>query len=111
MKTNDFVEYIVHDLLAQIDGINARAMFGGHGLYKDGIIFGVIMDGELYFKTNEKTKIKYEKYGSKPFTYSKGRTKSITMSYWKLPAEIMDDPDELKKWVVESCRISRLKKK
>lgn len=111
MKKSDFAEYVVHDLLGQISRITARAMFGGHGLYKGGVIFGIIADGQLYFKTDEKTSKKYKKLGSSPFTYSKGKVKSITMSYWELPAEIMDDPEELKKWVLESSRISKQSKK
>ncbi|MFH1534853.1 MAG: TfoX/Sxy family protein [Patescibacteria group bacterium] len=111
MKKNDFAEYVIHDLLGTMNGITARAMFGGHSLYKDGMIFGIIADGQLYFKTDEETQKKYKQFDSKPFVYSKGKVKSTTMSYWELPSEIIDNPEELQKWVLESSRISREQKK
>ena len=45
MKSNEFVEWVTGDLLAQMSGVTARAMFGGYGVYKDGVIFGIIVDG------------------------------------------------------------------
>ncbi len=46
---NSFDDYVVHDVLGHIDGISARAMFGGHGIYKDGVIFAIIAYDELFF--------------------------------------------------------------
>jgi DNA transformation protein len=83
-------------------------MFGGYGLYLDGTIFGIIADDQIYFKTDENSQVRYEQLGSKPFTYAKGKAKSVTMSYWELPAEIMDDPNELRQWVIESSAISKI---
>lgn len=108
---NDFTEYVIHDLLGHIDGITARAMFGGYGLYLDGIIFGIIADDQIYFKTDKNTQAKYEALGSKPFTYNQGKAKSVTMSYWELPTEIMDDQNKLRQWVLESSRISKINKR
>jgi DNA transformation protein len=110
MKQSNFAEYVIHDLLGNIAGISARAMFGGHGLYLDGVIFGIIADDQIFFKTDKITQAKYEALGSKPFTYAVGKTKSVSMSYWELPAEIMDDPNELRKWILESYKISKSKK-
>ena len=45
---NDFVEYVL-DRLSSFGRMRARAMFGGHGIYKDDLIIGIIVDGELYF--------------------------------------------------------------
>ncbi len=106
MKTSDFVDYVVQDLLSGLDSVRARAMFGGWGIYKDGVILGIIVDDELYFKVGPGNQAKYESHGSQPFTYE-SRGKSIAMSYWEVPAEVMDDREAILLWAQESHAISR----
>ena len=109
-QNNTFAEYVVHDLLGHIDGVTARAMFGGHGIYKDGVIFAIIADDELYFKVDESNRAQYEARGSHPFVYAKGGHKSTTMSYWLVPQDILEDKDRLREWVEQSVAISAAKK-
>jgi len=94
-------EYVVHDLLSQIRGITSRAMFGGYGIYKNGKIFAIIADGELYFKVGDSNKADYQKHDSKPFVYD-AHGKQMEMSYWQLPQEIMDNKDKVAIWVEKS---------
>jgi len=47
---NEFVTYVIEDVLGDIPGITSRAMFGGYGIYRDGIIFSLIAFNQLYFK-------------------------------------------------------------
>ena len=110
MPKNDFVEYVVKDLLAEVRGVTSRAMFGGFGLYKDGVIFGIIVDDEVYFKVGDPNRKKYEKAGSRPFTYQNARGKDIAMSYWAVPADVLEDREAIALWAEESCRISRAKR-
>ncbi len=104
-KTN-FHDYVVKDLMAGIPGIHSRAMFGGFGLYKNGQIFGIIVDDEVYFKVGDANRKDYERKGSEPFTYKAKGNKRVTMSYWHLPAEILDDGEVLAEWVERSRQIS-----
>ncbi len=110
-STNNFQEYVVHDLLREIPGITARAMFGGYGLYKDGLIFAIIVEDELYFKVDDTNQKEFEKYGSEPFVYMGKNNKPMTMGYWKLPGEIMEDTALLEKWVTVSYEVSVKSKK
>lgn len=73
-------------------------MFGGFGLYRDGVIFGILRsDGDIYLKCDEETVEQFRTAGSRPFAYSKdGR--HFTMSYWALPSEALDDSDALTLW-------------
>jgi DNA transformation protein and related proteins len=73
-------------------------MFGGFGLYRDGLIFGILRsDGDIYLKGDDETAEQFRAVGSQPFVYSKdGR--HFTMSYWALPSEALDDSDALKLW-------------
>lgn len=100
----------MHDALAGIPGITSRAMFGGWGIYKDKKIFGLIADGELYFKVDETTKPEYESYGSRPFTYT-NRGKTYAMSYWLVPEEVLERPDEIYEWVEKAAHAGGKKSK
>ncbi|MBI2094614.1 MAG: TfoX/Sxy family protein [Candidatus Omnitrophica bacterium] len=108
MKTkSSFLEYVLRDAMQEIPGIMAKAMFGGYGLYKNDVVFGIIADDELYFKVDEANRAEYEKRGSRPFTYVGKNRKRITMSYWEVPAEILEDRALLAEWVGVSVAISQ----
>lgn len=111
--SKDYAEYIL-DLLSPYGSMTSRAMFGGYGIYKDGLIVGIIVDDELYFKVDDNSKKKYEALASVPFTYNRGE-KIFAMSYWKVPIEIMENEDDLAEWLEEAYIVSmkskRLKKK
>lgn len=105
-----FHDYIVADLLRDIPGISSRAMFGGWALYKDRVIFGIIIDAELYFKVDDGNRAEFEKAKSHPFTYTKRDGKSAVMPYWLVPAEFMEDKDELMALIDRSIAVSKKQK-
>ena len=92
--------------MAGVEGITARAMFGGHGLYKDGVIFGLIADDQLYFKTGESNQKDYEAAGSQPFTYEAKKKKRVAMSYWEVPSDVLENRDEMRLWVNKAVKAS-----
>lgn len=109
-RATGFVDHVVHDILGHVGGISARAMFGGHGLYKNGIIFGIIIDDEVYFKVGETNKADYERQGSHPFVYERGDHVKTTMSYWLVPGDVLDDPGLVASWIDTSVAESKLAK-
>jgi DNA transformation protein len=66
MKDESFKDFVV-DQLRELDGVEARRMFGGHGLYRDETFFGILHKGKLYFKVDESTIGEYRKRKMKPF--------------------------------------------
>ena len=66
--SRDYLEYIL-DLLSSCDSITSRAMFGGYGIYKNGVIFGIIAHDELYFKVDQFNIELYKKHQSEAFTF------------------------------------------
>jgi DNA transformation protein len=110
-KTNTFHEYVMTDLLGEVPGITSRAMFGGWGIYQNGIIFGIIANDQLYFKVGESNRESYETAGSHPFVYSQGNHHSTTMSYWLVPEFVLEDQDELQAWINDSVAVSLQSKK
>lgn len=109
-KDTSFYKYIVEEILENIPGIQSRSMFGGWGIFKDGIFFALIADGALYFKVDENNKKDYEEFGSEPFVYT-AKGKSMTMSYWNLSEEIMNDREKLIEWVDKSVSVALRTKK
>lgn len=110
MAGSDFNDYVVKDLLADVEGIFSRAMFGGYGLYKDGIIFGIIADDELYLKVDKTNKKRFEAFGSHPFEYEGKNYKKIAMSYWLVPEDVLEDKTLVEELVFQSAAINAVKK-
>ena len=91
-----FIEHL-HDLFAALGPISTRAMFGGHGVYFDGLIIGLVIDDALYLKTDDQTRTQFEAIGCAPFVYT-GQQQPITMSYWSLPDDAMESPQAMLPW-------------
>ncbi len=109
---NEFVEYIKELLEGHID-ISVRPMFGGFGLYSNKQMFGLIADNELYFKADPAASKVFQELGSDPFTYERNG-KTIAMSYWKVPDEVLENTKLLKQWIdlaSQSSRASKSKQK
>ena len=111
MKDRSFHDYVVQDVLSDVDGLASRAMFGGWALYQHGVIFGIIVDGELYFKVDADNRAEYERMGSHPFTYVNKKGTSVTMPYWLVPDAQMEDREQLLALLAQSVAISRPRKR
>jgi DNA transformation protein len=73
-------------------------MFSGAGVYRDGVFFALATsDGGLYLKCDEEIEQRFRDAGAKPFTYGRD-TRKISLSYWSIPEQALDDPDALKEW-------------
>lgn len=98
MKDRSFHDFII-DQLHDLDGIRTRAMFGGWGIYHHEVFFGVIAGDELYFKTDSESLPTYLEKGTKPFLANENET---TSTYYQVPIEIIEDPDELVAWTMRA---------
>jgi DNA transformation protein len=77
-------------------------MFGGAGLYRDGVMFGLVSDNEIFLKCDGELESRFREAGCRPFVYER-KGKSIEMSYWSVPAAALDDPEYLKHWAELAC--------
>jgi TfoX/Sxy family transcriptional regulator of competence genes len=64
----EFVAFVL-DLLAQVGPVQARAMFGGHGLYARGAMFGLLDDDELFLKTDERCRATFVAAGCRQWSF------------------------------------------
>ena len=93
MDAADIVE-----MFAAFGPVVPRRMFSGFGVFSDGTMFGLVVRGVLYLKADVQTVAAFEAEGQGPFSYmAKGR-KRASMSYWRAPDRLYDDPDELARW-------------
>jgi len=83
--------------MALFGAINIKAMFGGFGIYRDGLIFAIIVDDKLYFKVDAASIEEFKQLGLLPFTYE-ARGKRVAMSYYEAPAEVLEDRHEMAIW-------------
>jgi DNA transformation protein len=93
----------VFDQLIGLPSVTCRAMFGGHGLYQNGVFFGIIHRGRLYFKTDEASRARYLARGMKPF---RPTAKQTLKTYFEVPVDIIEDADQLAEWARQAaeCR-------
>ena len=85
------------ELLAPLGAVRERRMFGGHGLYLDDLFVALIAGDNLYVKVDAASQPAFAAAGCAPFVYE-GQSKSITLSYWTVPAEAMESPAAMQPW-------------
>lgn len=109
---SEFVNFLV-EVFEEFGEINSRKMFGGYGIYHDGLMFGLVADDELYLKADKVSLGFFEERGLEPFKYIKNN-KAMKMSYYLAPEEIYDERDAAKEWAdraYEAAQRSKKKKK
>ena len=103
----DFRDYLI-DQLESFGPVAAKRMFGDGGLFRDGVMFGLIADDVLYLKADEQNQADFEDRGMGPFTYEKkNRKEPVKMSYWECPPDVLEDPEELRQWAARAWEAAR----
>ena len=110
MKKDSFREFVL-DQLSELGEVECRIMFGGYGLYYGGglgrAFFGIIYKGRLYFKIDPGTLPAYIEMGMKPF---RPNAKMTLKTYFEVPADIIEDPDQLTEWASKALQCRSPKK-
>lgn len=101
----DFIAHIT-DLMAGLGPVSAKRMFGGAGIYADGLMFGLVIGDVLYLKADADTKRAFEAEGLGPFVYD-GKSKPIAVNYWRVPDRLYDEPDEMCAWARIALDVAR----
>jgi DNA transformation protein len=97
MKTTSEFVGSLNDVFSLFGAIEARRMFGGYGIYHDGLMFALVADDVLYLKTDENSAGFFVEPGLQQFEYEKSGRK-MRMSYYAAPEEVFDDPQLAKEW-------------
>ena len=91
-----FAEFVLEQM-ADIPGIGKRAMFGGFGIYRDGLMFALIADEQLYFKASDHLADDFTALGLQPLLYeSKGKT--VSLKYYQAPESVFEQSEQMLLW-------------
>ncbi|HWK75183.1 MAG TPA: TfoX/Sxy family protein [Povalibacter sp.] len=101
----DYLAYVI-DQLAPFAKVTSRRMFGGAGLYADGLFFALLAEEELYFKVDDSNREDYVARGHRPFRPFPDKPEMSSMNYYQVPAEVLEDPDELKQWARKALAVA-----
>ncbi len=88
--------------------IQTRAMFGGVGIYSNGLFFALIDEDRLYFKVDDSNRADFEAHGMGPFVPWPG---AAPMGYWELPPGVLEDPAERAVWIDRALAVAETAKK
>jgi DNA transformation protein len=101
--TPEFRDFVL-DQLGRVPQLRAKAMFGGVGLYSGERFFAILAADELFFKVDDGNRAAYEAAGSEPFRPLADPKRPVSMSYFRVPIEVLEDPAELAAWANAAIR-------
>jgi len=109
LRVSDGFKSYVLDQLDELGAVTPRLMFGGIGLYRGDVFFGIIAADVLYLKVDDSTRSGYERAHSKPFMpYGPRRASS---HYWSVPIAVLENSDELTRWATRAIAAAEQSRK
>lgn len=93
----EFAAFIM-ELMEPLQGVTPRRMFGGVGLFRDGVMFGLIAGDRLYLKSGAGNRPDFEAAGCRPFSYETSKGARGILSYHEVPEALLDEPDDMAEW-------------
>ena len=87
----------LNDVFRLFGDIEVRRMFGGHGVYREGLMFGLVSDETLYLKADGQNEARFRSLGLPRFEYSR-KGKTTKLSYYAAPDAVMEDAVEAARW-------------
>lgn len=101
---SDYIMYLV-ELLGCVGAVKVKSMFGGYGVYAQGVMFALIHQDILYLKVSVDTVTDFTQKGLLPFSYQKqGKTHHI--HYYQCPEEALEDEDVMRIWAVNAYQVA-----
>jgi len=100
-----FQTYILEQLGRGVQDVRGQRMFGGVGIYAGKLFFALIADDTLYFKVDDSNRSDFETRGMEPFR-PYGEDDEV-MHYYRVPEDLLEDPEELCVWAEKSIAVAR----
>ena len=89
----------IEEMFSVLEPVTVRRMFGGKGVYHQGLILAVEIGGEMLLKADALSSPEFEAAGARRWTYQGRPGRSVQMPYWSIPDEAYDDPEAMARWV------------
>jgi DNA transformation protein and related proteins len=93
---SEFTDHVT-ELMRPWARVTVRRMFGGHGLFRDGLMFALTSDDALYLKADAETAPQFAAQGCQPFVYA-GKARTVQLGYWSVPPECIESAAEMVRW-------------
>ena len=97
---SDFVDHVL-ELMSDFGDVNAKRMFGGYGLFREGLMFSLVADSALYLKADKGNEEEFQAQDLPKFTYERG-DEAMHMSYYLCPEEAFQNSDSMTRWAVSA---------
>lgn len=101
----EFRDHVL-ELLAPLGPVSGRRFFGGIGLAFDGVQFAMMMGQTLYLRVDDSNRADFEGAGSEPFSYQTKKGRVFVRTYFQVPEEMLDEPDDLIDWTRKSIDVA-----
>ncbi|MDP3701750.1 MAG: TfoX/Sxy family protein [Hylemonella sp.] len=95
-RRSEFLELVVEQM-SRLGTISSRAMFGGYGLYCNGLFIAIVTGEQLYFKADARSQSRFEVRGLPRFQYQ-ARGKPVQLLYYQAPPEVYEDAQAMLDW-------------
>jgi DNA transformation protein and related proteins len=101
VKRTQFVEFVLEQL-SPLGSAQAKSMFGGFGIYVNGLFCAIVHRDILYLKANERSSREFEAIGAQPF--KPFPHKPMMMRYYEINAEILENRESLHAWALKAMQ-------
>lgn len=88
----------IEEMFEGLGPVSIRRMFGGKGIYHDGLIVAIDLRGEILLKADDISGPEFESAGARRWVYENKKGTPVPMPYWSVPEEAFDDPDVMARW-------------
>ena len=103
MAVSESYRDFVLEQLGRVMPVTGKSMFGGVGLYADGLFFALIAEDRLYFKVDDTTRPDFERLGMEPF---RPFGEDSAMGYYEVPVDVVEDPVQLAPWMRQAIKVA-----
>lgn len=104
--SREYLDFVLEQI-GRILPVTSRAMFGGYGLYSEGLFFGLLSQDRIYLKVDDSNRADFEAAGMPPFTPFDGKP----MKYFELPGDLIEDTTALRPWLEKALQVARTAKR
>jgi DNA transformation protein len=103
MAVSESYRVFVLEQLGRVAPVTAKHMFGGVGLYAQGLFFALIAEDRLYFKVDDSTRPDFERLGMEPF---RPFGEDSAMGYYEVSADVAEDAMQLAPWMQKAIDVA-----
>lgn len=96
----------IRELFETFGPVDVRRMFGGMGVFADGLMIALVARGEIFLKADGGTIPGFEQEGQRPFSYATKNGEHVLTSYWRMPERLYDDPEALARWARDAHAVA-----